>query len=83
MMLESNENNYENNFLISPNPTWDFITIQLKNSEKEEIQIYNSIGQLVNEISVSNNSKIDVSDLSNGIYFIKSKNYQTIKFIKK
>ena len=54
-----------------------------KNSKKEDIQIYNSIGQLVKEISVYEDFKIDISNFDRGIYFIKSKNYQTIKFIKK
>jgi hypothetical protein len=52
--------------------------------EKQELQIYNSIGQLVKDIIVTNESKINVSNLVNGIYFAKLKSNfnQTHKFIK-
>lgn len=72
-------------FSISPNPASDFITVQLNDlSEKQELQIYNSIGQLVKDIIVTNESKINVSNLVNGIYFarLKSNFNQTHKFIK-
>ena len=75
-------NNY---FQIYPNPSSDFLTIQFKNSEKEEIQIYNSIGELVKKAIISNNHTIDVSELSSGIYFIhliNSNQLLTHKFIK-
>lgn len=80
-----NENKTQDYMLsIYPNPASNFITIQLKNPENEEIQIYNSIGQLVKEVVAIYNSKIDVSNLSSGIYCIKLKNHrnQTRKFIK-
>ena len=55
-----------------------------KVNEKQELQIYNSIGQLVKDIIVTNESKINVSNLVNGIYFAKLKSNfnQTHKFIK-
>lgn len=81
--LSIDEKKLENNLLVFPNPSSNYITIQFKNQEKEEIQIYNSIGQLVKEISVYDDFKIDISNFDRGIYFIKSKKYQTIKFIKK
>lgn len=75
-------NNY---FQIYPNPSSDFLTIQFKNSEKEEIQIYNSIGELVKKATISNNHTIDVSELSSGTYLIhliNSDKLLTHKFIK-
>ncbi|AXO79883.1 DUF4832 domain-containing protein [Olleya aquimaris] len=73
-----------NNFSIFPNPASDFITIQFKNSSKEKVKIYNMIGQLVKETTISNNKKLDLSDLVNGIYIIRLADKKSIthKFIK-
>jgi len=74
----------KNHFTVYPNPSSDFITIQFNDSEKEQIQVYNSTGQLVKESTVLPNNKIDISDLLNGIYFIRSTTIpsSTVKFIK-
>lgn len=75
-------NNY---FQIYPNPSSDFITIQFENSEKEEIQIYNFMGELVKKATVSNNHTLNISELSSGIYLIhliKSNQLLTHKFVK-
>ncbi|QXP61756.1 DUF4832 domain-containing protein [Olleya sp. HaHaR_3_96] len=72
------------NFSIYPNPTSDFITIKLKKSDSAIIQIFDTNGQLIKELLVSNNYKIDLSNLSNGLYLIRFKNNTSanIKFIK-
>lgn len=44
-----------------------------------EYKLYNINGQLIKE---GINSKIELNELSNSIYFLKSKNYKTIKIIK-
>ncbi|WP_010522240.1 DUF4832 domain-containing protein [Aquimarina agarivorans] len=72
--------------LIHPNPTSDFITIELKNNNEEKIKIYNIYGQLIRVTSISNNQKLDISELPNGTYFISLQNNKsstsTLKFIK-
>jgi hypothetical protein len=75
---------FKNNLSIYPNPSSDFIKIQSNSSEKKEIQIYNSIGQLLKITTISNNDIIDVSGFTNGIYFIRLKNNPSLslKFIK-
>ncbi|MDX6183319.1 DUF4832 domain-containing protein [Flavobacterium sp. Fl-77] len=75
---------FKNNLSIYPNPASDFIKIQLNSSEKEEIQIYDSVGQLVKIATISNNDKIDVSKFTSGIYFIRLKNNPSLslKFVK-
>ena len=56
-----------------PNPSHDFIYIDLGNSKPTvELNIRNSIGQIVLNSSLrANNSKIDVSYLEGGVYFIE------------
>lgn len=60
----------DNNFSIYPNPVSDIITIKLKKLDSAEIQIFDVNGQLIKEFLASNNYKLDVSKLSNGVYFI-------------
>ena len=63
---------------IYPNPAHDKITIIGSEIELSEISIYNSLGQNVTALSkqIINNSTIsiiDISQLSQGIYYIKTK----------
>ena len=72
-----------NNISIFPNPATNSITI--KNIIKEyTIQVYNIIGQKIMEENITpNNNKIDVSNISNGTYILKLKDYSgALKFIK-
>lgn len=55
-------------FQIYPNPTSDYLNIKTQSIDYN-FSIYNSLGQKMNVSSVEN--KIDVSNLSTGIYFIK------------
>ena len=74
-----------NNFSISPNFAFESIRISVTDkSEKQHIQIFNSMGFLVKESGISDSDQISVSELSSGMYFIRLKNklQQTLKFIK-
>ena len=75
----------DNYFNLYPNPTSNELTIHLKQAiEINSIQIYNTIGQLV-QVQTGNASKVDVSNLKTGNYFIKintSSGYSTSQFIK-
>lgn len=75
----------DNYFNLYPNPTSNDLTIHLKQAiEINSIQIYNTIGQLV-QVQTGNASKVDVSNLKTGNYFIKintSSGYSTSQFIK-
>ena len=69
-------------FQIYPNPASDFLNIKTQ-SGHYNFSIYNSLGQKVNATFSEN--KIDISHLSNGIYFIKVETETgsaTKKFIK-
>ncbi|WP_170837070.1 DUF4832 domain-containing protein [Aquimarina amphilecti] len=75
---------FEDNFSFYPNPSSDIITIKLKESDSEEIQLYNVNGQLIKKVVVSNDATVDISDLSNGLYFIRLNGNisSSIEFIK-
>jgi parallel beta-helix repeat protein len=81
--LNTNENlkNTEK-FSVFPNPTKDG-EIHVLHSEKEgNLYIYNTLGQFIKEIKLkANETKINISDLENGIYLLKKGN-QVVKIIK-
>ncbi len=69
-------------FSIYPNPANDKIQVKLKHSKSQEIQIIDIKGELMFKgILTEMISTIDVSKLSNGVYFIKVGSLTT-KFIK-
>lgn len=61
----------KDNIRIYPNPTDNNITIDAENITK--IEIYNSMGQIVEIIDANgNNIIVNMEDYANGIYFIKT-----------
>ena len=81
--VEEINNNY--NFSIYANPATDNLTVkyQENNISTQNIDIYNIYGKIVISINLSKNnvSNINISQLQEGIYFIKIGN-TTHKFIK-
>ena len=68
---------FENEFVyeVSPNPTAGNISIQLNNKEVQTIQVLNSLGQVVSEMPVASELvTIDLTDLKQGIYFLRGIN---------
>lgn len=67
-----------------PNPTKDIINISLSSyDEKFDIEIYSLLGQRI--LTASTTTIVDVSEFSNGVYFLRIKqndNYWTTKIIK-
>ena len=67
----------QQHILVYPNPTNGRITITLDSSETESLEfiIYNSLGQSVGSFELeSSNLEINLSYLSNGIYYYHIKN---------
>ncbi|MFK8010081.1 MAG: T9SS type A sorting domain-containing protein [Saprospiraceae bacterium] len=69
--------NYVDELTISPNPTQDFVTIDLQLLETHDLilQIFNGSGQVIKTL-VDNNTlgdqyQLDLSAYPNGIYFVK------------
>ncbi len=70
---------------IFPNPTSESITIKFSTPIlNEQIQIYSAMGHLTREINVSGTTILDVTDLPNGLYFIRIKTDKRppLKFMK-
>lgn len=64
-------NNYIlKDFKIYPNPATNQIRIEGQDIQLNEIQIYNSFGQIINDIERTDNI-IDVSKFSKGVYFVR------------
>lgn len=75
---------------LFPNPTENTINLKLLNQKIEEIVIYDLQGRVIfqeNKSGTSNNSQIDVSAFSNGVYIVQvmstNGNVSSSKFIKK
>jgi len=66
---------------LFPNPASDFIQIS-ELTKPESYKIYSTIGVLVHSGYATNSAKIDIQNLTNGIYFLKFRNGYTHKFIK-
>jgi hypothetical protein len=78
---------FSNYFTLYPNPAKSVLNISSKEAiEVKSISIYNTLGQLVLVIPDAGKvSKIDVSSLTNGNYFIKinsDKGTSNTRFIK-
>ncbi len=68
---------YETDIRVYPNPTSDYIMIELKNSYNNSIiYIYDAQGNMVIQHNLSNDKKINVRSLSQGVYLfsVKSEN---------
>jgi len=83
------DKNFNNNFIIYPNPANDEITIEnisLNNTQDEIISVYNIQGQLLlQQLMQQQKTEINVSDFASGIYIVKVKTevgVEVKKFIK-
>ncbi|MBL7895034.1 MAG: T9SS type A sorting domain-containing protein [Bacteroidia bacterium] len=77
-----NEYNLDNSLVIYPNPASNNINIQLSNSKSAKVEIINQFGQVVKTVNIeSNNDNINISELSSGVYFVKtlSENKTSVK----
>ncbi len=74
----------ENLISIFPNPTNDLVYINLKNETLNDLIIYDIVGNKLNtNIEIENEQlKIDLSNCSNGIYFLQIKTAKAL-FVKK
>lgn len=70
-VLSNEEFDFKNNFSLYPNPTHNIFYIKnLNNINILNVSIYNTLGEVIWHQSTNNNG-IDLSSISNGIYFCK------------
>ncbi|MEN8928981.1 MAG: LamG-like jellyroll fold domain-containing protein [Flavobacteriales bacterium] len=85
IMLSGLDENRSTNFSVFPNPATDYITLGSEIPfSKKNLAIYNTTGQLIKNITSTRN-RIDIENLTNGLYFIQITTNNTIyhsKFIK-
>lgn len=76
-VLSTNDNKVNPTFQIFPNPAKQLFKVKLpvEVTKEDYLQIYNSTGILVKEIEISQETEIDISDLSDGLYFISLENH--------
>ena len=75
------------NILVYPNPSNDFIHVKMNNSNEkfENIVLYNVLGESVKKVTTidSNQTTIDVSDLTKGVYLLEITSENKLKLTKK
>ena len=65
--------NHQLTFKVYPNPVGDYLIIDPAFAGKYDLVIYNIFGSLINTYSeFQSKQNIDVSNLSNGIYFVEA-----------
>ena len=69
-------------FKIFPNPSTEYLQVSNLTTNKN-YKIYSSLGTEVKSGYISNNDMIDIKNLTNGAYFLKLENVNSIKFLKK
>lgn len=73
-------------FKMYPNPSSDFITVDLANPQDAEAKIIDINGKELRTMKLENKTKVDVQDLAKGIYLLNviegTEKIYTTKFIK-
>lgn len=82
---ESVEENIANAVAMFPNPAKDELTIASEFNGNNEVQIINSVGQIVKEFSFMNETTVNIDELNAGVYFVKviGENTTTKKLVVK
>lgn len=71
----------QNKIKLYPNPSSDFVKISGLN-KNENFSIDNLLGEKIKEGVIGTNEAIDISNFSDGVYFLKLDNGNIIKFLK-
>jgi hypothetical protein len=65
--------NKEDRFKVFPNPTTDFITIELLNNNKVSVQLSDVFGKVIMKSSLQNTTQLNISSYAAGIYYLTLK----------
>lgn len=75
------EENIITNLEFFPNPADDFVNVTGENLDI--LEVYNAVGQLVMNINLNDENKIDVTNLEGGVYFFSIIDKKGNKVVKK
>ncbi len=75
------ETTLKNKITIYPNPTSDFVYFESKNEIPSRVEITDVNGKIILNQNISNEIKIDISELNPGNYFIKFYNDRAIIYV--
>ncbi len=68
------EQNIQNNFNIYPNPATNTVKILSFSTQLSDVEVYNSLGMLVDELEVNSEEvEVNISGYNPGIYFFRIK----------
>jgi arabinogalactan endo-1,4-beta-galactosidase len=82
LSIDDLENTNDNLFKIFPNPSSEFISIEILNTTFASVEVYNMLGKVVKRIpNYKNMQTINISNLSEGVYIFKV-NGKGFKFLK-
>jgi hypothetical protein len=68
---------------IVPNPAIDYIQINFPLKESKPYKIMDMSGRILSKGEISNEEKINISELSKGTYFVEIEDVKKLKFLKK
>ncbi len=75
-------NELENVYTLYPNPTEDIVYINFTTAGNYVVTLTDMTGKVIENTTFNGNNTLDLSDLSNGVYFITVNN-RTTKLVKK
>ena len=55
---------------ISPNPTSEFVSIQLAGMDQSSFKMMDALGNVIMKEVIHGSKKLNVGDFSNGVYFL-------------
>ena len=61
----------KNNMTVYPNPATNKFTVDLGNDEKANIQLFNLVGQMVYNETITGRADVKVANLHSGVYMLK------------
>jgi predicted dienelactone hydrolase len=60
-----------NNFNVFPNPTKGLLTIKGANLNGKTVEVYSIVGEKIASLTLNNDDTINLSSLSEGVYFVR------------
>lgn len=82
--VSNTEENYYSGFHTYPNPVTDQLTIELNEIQLEWLRIVDITGrEILRELKLTGDTKIDIDHFKSGIYFIEGKGYHGEKYSDK